>query len=67
MDTKNTETENKLELIWGAANIGKVCNLSERQAFHALETGAIPGRKSGGKWVAEHGKLRDFFLESAGG
>ena len=59
MDGKQT----KLELVWGAANIGQVVNLNTRQTFHALETGAIPAKKVGGKWVAERGNLREFFLE----
>ena len=63
MDDKQT----KLELVWGAQNIGQVVNLNTRQTFHALETGAIPARKVGGKWVAERGKLREFFLEGEGG
>ena len=52
-----------LDLIWGAENIGLVCNLSARQTFHMLKTKKLPAKKIGGKWVAERGKLVDFFLE----
>jgi hypothetical protein len=52
----------RLDLIWGAANIAREINLNTRQTFHHLETGAIPARKVGKKWVAERGQLRDFFL-----
>ena len=54
----------KLDLIWGEAAVGRVCNLSPRQAFYALETGSIPAKKVGGRWVAERGQLLSFFLGS---
>lgn len=63
----NDEQTKPLHLIWGAANIGLEVNLDTRQAFYALERGAIPAKKVGGKWVAERSTLREFFLESAGG
>ena len=67
MPPTNTATDangqgEPLGLIWGASEIGRVCNLNPRQAFHALETKAILGRKVGGRWVAERGQLREFFL-----
>ena len=63
MDDKKIQP---LELIWGAANIGRELNLDTRQAFYALERGSIPAKKVGGKWVAERGKLRDFFTGQEG-
>ncbi len=59
MDDKPT---NRLDLIWGAAEIAREINLNIRQTFHQLETGSIPAKKVGGKWVAERGMLREFFL-----
>ena len=56
-----------LDLIWGAANIAKVVNLNPRQTFYQLESGSIPAKKVGGKWVAERNELRAFFLEWVGG
>ncbi|MET4630469.1 hypothetical protein ABIB83_007521 [Bradyrhizobium sp. I1.8.5] len=39
------------ELVWGAAAIGKVIGRSEKGAFHALESGRVPGaRKIAGRW-----------------
>ncbi len=55
-----------LSLIWGARNIAGAINLNTRQTFYALETGAIPAKKVGGKWVAERSALRQFFLENGG-
>ncbi|PBB86628.1 hypothetical protein [Mesorhizobium sp. WSM3876] len=51
-----------IDLVWGAADIGKEINRKPRQAFHMLESGLLPARKVGNQWVAERGKLRAFFL-----
>lgn len=52
-----------LELIWGAAAIAKVIGRNRRQTFWMLEQDQIPAaKKVGGKWVADCGKLREFFL-----
>ena len=57
--------ENADELSTGGLGlIGGVVNLNKRQTYHALETGAFPAKKVRGKWVAVHGKLRTFFLDS---
>jgi hypothetical protein len=48
-----------LQMIWGAAAIGAVLNLTERQAFFQLEAGRIPGaRKFGRNWGASCVVLR---------
>lgn len=60
----STPDHTPLDLLWGAAAIGKEVNLNKRQTFYALETGAIPARKVGGKWVAERNRLREFFLST---
>ncbi len=52
----------KLDLIWGAAAIGKVLNLTLRQTFQKLENGALPGKKVGGTWVCDRSQLCEFFL-----
>lgn len=57
--------EQALELIWGVREIAKLIRRNERQTFHLLETGQIPGKKVGGRWVAERGKLIAFFMEDA--
>jgi len=39
------------DFIWGAAAIAKVIGRSEKGAFHALESGKVPGaRKVAGRW-----------------
>jgi len=59
------ESLKSLDLIWGAKNIGEAVNLEPRKAFHALETGAIPAKKVGGRWVADRESLRLFFQDTA--
>ncbi|WP_208764439.1 hypothetical protein [Bradyrhizobium guangxiense] len=47
MKTENPETE----LVWGAAAIGRVIGRTEKGAFHALESGRVPGaKKIAGRW-----------------
>ena len=55
-----------LQMIWGAKAIGAALNLDERQAFHQLEAGRIPGaRKFGRKWSASGAVLRRVLAEGA--
>lgn len=54
-----------LDLIWGADAIAKAIGRSERQAKHMLAKGDIPGRKTGGRWVASLSKLRQHFEQEA--
>jgi hypothetical protein len=51
------------DIIWGADAVGKVINRTKRQAHYMLETGALPARKVGGRWVASRRKLL-LFLET---
>ncbi|MCK1619561.1 hypothetical protein IVA96_23890 [Bradyrhizobium sp. 159] len=47
MKIDNPETD----LIWGAAAIGRVIGRTEKGAFHALESGRVPGaKKIAGRW-----------------
>ena len=55
--------ENSICLIWGAAEIAKLIGRSQRATFHMLDTGEIPAKKVGGRWVAERNQLLRFFLE----
>lgn len=52
-----------LDLVWGAEPIGKVIGLNKRQTFHLLESGRLPAKKVGGKWVSSEGALRRHFCE----
>jgi hypothetical protein len=40
------------EIVWGAAAIAKVIGRTEKGAFHALESGRVPGaKKVAGRWA----------------
>ncbi|TIM10973.1 MAG: DNA-binding protein [Mesorhizobium sp.] len=52
-----------IDLVWGAEAIASVIGAKPRQTFHLLETGQIPAKKVGGRWVAERGKLIRFFMD----
>lgn len=54
--------DESLDLVWGAEAIGKVIARSPRQVFAMLETGQLPAKKVGGRWVADRQKLAAFFL-----
>jgi hypothetical protein len=43
--------------VWGAAEIGAVIRKSERAVFHLLESGLLPAKKVGGRWVSSRKKL----------
>ena len=59
MNSNNTE----LDLIWGTKAIASEINLTERQTFYMLETGKLPARKIGRKWVANRKVLHALFDE----
>lgn len=60
------ETSNKpLDLIWEVAEIALLIGRTQRQTFHLLQSGSLPAKKVGGRWVAERSKLVNFFMESA--
>lgn len=58
-------TEEKLDLVWGAAAIAEVLGVSARRAFYLLESGELPAKKVGGRWVSDRRKLHAVFLEDA--
>jgi hypothetical protein len=45
------------DIVWGAAEIGRVIGKSKRQAFYLLEAGLLPGRKVGRQWCASRERL----------
>ena len=55
------------DIVWGAAAIATVIRRSRRQAFYLLESGALPGRKLGGRWVASRQKLLDALIGAGDG
>ena len=66
MDHRRPPNENDLDMpIWGAAEIAKVINRSERQTFHLLEAGELPARKIGRRWATTRRQLREMFERAA--
>ncbi|EJZ22432.1 DNA-binding protein [Rhizobium sp. Pop5] len=59
------KSEKKLDLVWGGAEIAQIIGRSRRQTFHMLETGQLPAKKVGDRWVADRSKLIAFFTEAA--
>jgi hypothetical protein len=49
----NTEDD----LLWGVSEIGKAIRRTDRQVYHLLARGLLPGRKIGASWVASRRKL----------
>jgi hypothetical protein len=45
------------DLCWGARAIGDAIERNERDTFHLLESGVLPARKIGGRWVASRTRL----------
>ncbi|MCH4560312.1 DNA-binding protein [Mesorhizobium jarvisii] len=52
-----------LDLVWGAAAIGRELNLSERQTYYVLEKGLLPGKKVGAQWVTSRHAIRTYFAD----
>ena len=64
MENKVGTDHQEMDLLWGAAAIAKHLNLKNtRQAFHLLESGALPARKVGKSWVASRARLREHFSQ----
>ncbi|MBO9122785.1 MULTISPECIES: MerR family transcriptional regulator [unclassified Rhizobium] len=59
------EVNEKLSLVWGAEEIAKLIGRSKRATFYMLDSGELPAKKVGGRWVAERNRLINFFLEAA--
>lgn len=54
------------DIVWGAAAIGQIIGLNERQAYHRLEHGQIPcARKFGNMWAASRRSLLRLFAPEA--
>jgi hypothetical protein len=60
----NPQAYEPSDLIWGAAGIGQVLGLTERQMFHLLEEKKLKSpKKVAGRYCASRAKL----LEECGG
>ncbi|TAA61889.1 hypothetical protein EXZ48_12270 [Shinella sp. JR1-6] len=61
-----TKVDGSIDLIWGAAEIAKVINRTERQTYHMIQSGHLPMVKQvGERYVASRAKLIAFFMEDA--
>ncbi|MFD1941305.1 helix-turn-helix domain-containing protein [Paradevosia shaoguanensis] len=50
-----------LDLVWGCKAIAKLLGVTERACFHMLESGELPARQIGRRWVVSRRKLREHF------
>lgn len=55
--------DDKFALIWGASKIAELLGVTTRRCFYMLESGQLPARKIGGRWVAERERLMEFFVD----
>jgi hypothetical protein len=52
----------RADLIWGVEAIASEIGRTPRQAYHLLQSGALPvAKKVGGHWVVQRRKLEAFF------
>lgn len=65
MTIENNKSSEGLQLIWGINAIARLIGRTDRQVFHMVNTGQLPVKKVGGRWVAERSKLIAFFMEDA--
>jgi hypothetical protein len=63
MDRKESESLAD-DILRGCPAIAGFIGETERRTFTLLQTGAIPGRKELGLWVASKSKLRAHYSES---
>jgi hypothetical protein len=51
-------------LLWGVPEIAEAIDRTPRQTWHLLNSGLLPAKKVGAKWVATKGGLRQFFAKA---
>jgi len=50
-ESRVTDTNHQNQFVWGAAAIAPIIGRTEKGAFHALESGRVPGaKKVAGRW-----------------
>lgn len=57
-------SDHELDLLWGVRAIAAAINRTERQTFHMLEAGTMPGGKVGNRWVVDRRDLIAFFHQN---
>ncbi|WP_037462035.1 hypothetical protein [Sinorhizobium fredii] len=65
MTSVDASQAQSIDLIWEVDEIAKLIGRTSRQTFHMLQTGQLPAKKVGGRWVAERGQLIRFFMDTA--
>ena len=60
-----TTTTDTIDLVWGVKSIAKLIGRSEGATYHMCAKGELPVKQIGTRYVAERGKLRAFFEETA--
>jgi hypothetical protein len=53
------------DIVWEVAEIAKEIKRTARQTYHLLNTGQLPARKVGGRWVGSRKKLRAYLVGDA--
>jgi hypothetical protein len=62
MTTPINQTDANDQVVWGARKIAPHLGRSEKGAFHALESGKVPGaRKIAGRWALDIRVFRASF------
>jgi hypothetical protein len=51
-----------MDIIWGAAAIGRAIGVPTRRAFYLLERGLLPATKVGDSWCASRAALQKRLL-----
>lgn len=54
-----------LDLIWGISAIARVIGRTERQTIYMCQTGELPVKKVGSRYVVERSKLVEKFVGDA--
>lgn len=54
-----------LDLVWGVDAIAKMIGRTPRQTFHMCQSGLLPAKKVGGRWVTKREAVERFFEETA--
>lgn len=63
--TRPLPSSDDLDLVWGLAGIAKVIGRTVRQTHYMLQTGRLPAKQVGNRWVAKRSALVNFFSDLA--
>ena len=64
-NNSGTESDSQVDVIWGVQEIARRIKRTDRQTFHMLAEGHLPGKKVGGRWCTTESALNAFFREIA--